>query len=1159
MPQRASRVSWRDEERVQIFLLRVSQEVPLSPREHDRFYTLLKAVGHSREELRDASAALFATDREQVPRIHALFDQCLGAANTETIALSSLPPGAEAASPSDAQKLETPPLPTDVRIAELPEPSPPGAPSLEPGTTRERAASPFELQQLLRRIGPEGQKLLEELARPLKLRRAWVVAGVVMMGLVLWKFIPESGESTPPPISATPVMKTAPTLASGPIVTLVEEPRSIKRPVAISPVALGQLPIETLLGAVAAFSLLSGLAGMLLLSLLKLPHIRRQEAADAEVQALKDREDLAKLEVEAQGKESRSSHSLDYFVGEPVRLFSSASVADTASLLGRVLDPRPGDDLDFPSTLHNTLATGGRITLAWLKRPSPHDLVVLVDVEGGDHPWLGGFEHLLDEWQAQGICLIRYRFYHTPDSLSPADRNERTTLARVLRAHEGAPVVIFSRLLPAMATGPTPGWLHRLGSLERCGWLDPHPHPLQRRKMGELEGVGTLQHGGLRRFPLTREGVSGLAMWLAGQDSGCVPDYVPLPGIDYTRRREALERWTFAAALVPDASWAQLEQFRRKFPEIRQQFPEPQHLQCLLDHLATQADGAPITKENGRKVSLPESLREDILCAGSAAAYTSDAQPMEPMVRRMLVEQLCNSAPPKHDALRYKWWQLKVAVHEALLDKEHMDAHLCEHIEGPHRIELRAMMLEAYKLYGPSMSAAARQKLETLLSLLADPDSEGDEGVGVVSVPGQIVRQGEKHAQGRELKAAFKQWGVWGGALAGAVLLTALGALTLGQIEVSSWFPQPAQIAFVTLEATKELKRGEKPEPAEPGTDSVTPSPTPTPTPRREKAVAPRPRVTAAPVKKEAEASSPKLDAGPVVSSIATPSDKQAPISTHVASSPVAAVIAPPIGQSTPFRPALVKLPTGSFMMGSPKTEVGRDTDEDLHRIQITVRFALSITEVTQAQYEAVMTANPSSHKGRNNPVDSVTWFEAVKYCNGLSETEGLETCYEIEGKTVLWPRKLYCKGYRLPTEAEWEYAARAGTQQKYVGTAYEAELCTFNNVADASGERAATGYEYAPCDDGYANVAPVAMRKPNEWGLHDLGGNVWEWVWDWYSPKFSAIVKNPVGPDSGDYRVPRGGSWSAPSRVARVADRGRGEPSRRYSSRGFRIARSVP
>ncbi len=267
---------------------------------------------------------------------------------------------------------------------------------------------------------------------------------------------------------------------------------------------------------------------------------------------------------------------------------------------------------------------------------------------------------------------------------------------------------------------------------------------------------------------------------------------------------------------------------------------------------------------------------------------------------------------------------------------------------------------------------------------------------------------------------------------------------------------------------------------------------------------------------------------------------------------------------ATQDRPAMIEIFPGTFSMGSPQSEDGRSENETLHEVTLTRPFAMSTTEVTQAQFEKVMGTNPSateykgvSLKAPNYPVQNLTWLEAVTFCNKLSEIEGFTAAYTVADENVAWPNK-DADGYRLPTEAEWEYAARAGGKDVYAGTSKVGDLCTIGNVADATAKKSFPDWSWTTdCTDGHAGLAPVASFAANGWGLFDMTGNVWEWTWDWYEKDLKAAT-DPSGPESGGDRVNRGGSWVLDPRYARVANRGWGSASNRDYSLGFRLSRSL-
>jgi formylglycine-generating enzyme required for sulfatase activity len=228
-----------------------------------------------------------------------------------------------------------------------------------------------------------------------------------------------------------------------------------------------------------------------------------------------------------------------------------------------------------------------------------------------------------------------------------------------------------------------------------------------------------------------------------------------------------------------------------------------------------------------------------------------------------------------------------------------------------------------------------------------------------------------------------------------------------------------------------------------------------------------------------------------------------------------------------------VRIARGTFMMGSPPDEGGREDDETQHRVTITRAYCMKATEVTHGEWQAVMGSNPSEFTscGANCPVENVSWEEAVGYANALSRREGLPECYSDSTFSGL-----SCKGYRLPTEAEWEYAARAGTT-----------AATYGNLDSVAWYTANSG----------AATHPVGQKQPNAWGLYDMLGNVWEWTGDWYGD-YSGSALDPTGPATRFHRVFRGGSWD--DSYARAAFRGLLiAPGCGNISHGFRLSKTAP
>lgn len=222
---------------------------------------------------------------------------------------------------------------------------------------------------------------------------------------------------------------------------------------------------------------------------------------------------------------------------------------------------------------------------------------------------------------------------------------------------------------------------------------------------------------------------------------------------------------------------------------------------------------------------------------------------------------------------------------------------------------------------------------------------------------------------------------------------------------------------------------------------------------------------------------------------------------------------------------SFVLIPAGSFTMGSPAGEPDRDNDERQHPVTISKPFYLQITEVTQKQWTQVMESNPSRFRdcGDDCPVEWVSWDDAREFIRKLNQKEG--------------GRK-----YRLPSEAEWEYACRAGSAGRFC----------FGDDAAKLGE-----YAWYEANSG-RKTHPVGRNKPNAWGLYDMHGNVFEWCQDWYGAYPTSKVTDPTGPKAGETRVLRGGSWYYGAWFLRSANRADGRPDSRGNGIGFRVVKDL-
>jgi formylglycine-generating enzyme required for sulfatase activity len=268
----------------------------------------------------------------------------------------------------------------------------------------------------------------------------------------------------------------------------------------------------------------------------------------------------------------------------------------------------------------------------------------------------------------------------------------------------------------------------------------------------------------------------------------------------------------------------------------------------------------------------------------------------------------------------------------------------------------------------------------------------------------------------------------------------------------------------------------------------------------------------------------------------------------------------------------------GTFWMGSPDgtnppglpAEESRDKDETPHEVTLTKGYHLGIHLVTQHQWEAVMgkDANHSHFKAqdedekKNLPVDNLSWFDCVEFCIKLSEKEQRKPHYRLTSvtrnddgsiKTAEVEMLAGGTGYRLPTEAEWEYACRAGTRTAFWwGNTITTDQANYdgNYTYRKDGKKG----EYRQ------KTTPVDFFAANKWGLCDMHGNLWQWCQDWYEEDYyrKSDKKDPIGPDSGAVRVPRGGSWGFPPWHCRAARRGKGAPAFRYVLCGCRLLRRL-
>ena len=282
--------------------------------------------------------------------------------------------------------------------------------------------------------------------------------------------------------------------------------------------------------------------------------------------------------------------------------------------------------------------------------------------------------------------------------------------------------------------------------------------------------------------------------------------------------------------------------------------------------------------------------------------------------------------------------------------------------------------------------------------------------------------------------------------------------------------------------------------------------------------------------------------------------------------SPTATQTSNPAETTTPDNPVIIPevddgfvlINGGTFLMGSPDSENWRIEDEVQHSVTVS-SFYIDPYETTQADYERLMGSTPSEFKGDRLPVESITWLEAILYANARSEAEGLTPAYTVSENSVVWDRS--ANGYRLPTEAEWEYACRAGTETPF-------------NYGHTLGADNANFYGHYPyeIEENYFDNSPLEAKPgvyrgttvvvgsfyQNAWGLYDMHGNVNEWCWDYYGPYDTSASTDPTGSASGTRHVYRGGGWNDFGKNMRSAYRAAGQSDLGSFNLGVRLVRNA-
>lgn len=796
-----------------------------------------------------------------------------------------------------------------------------------------------------------------------------------------------------------------------------------------------------------------------------------EDARDARDQALRDRGAAERERLEEAWADA-GSPPLHLFDAPAAPGLPDRDVQDSALVLGRIARWSGGADLDVEATTDRAVRESGFVAPVMYPRPVVLRTVVLIDLDVEDHPWKGRFLRLVQAWERTGAPVDAWVFrHHNPDVVYRPGSNQRVAIGDLARRTEGQPLLLLSSDPHPAGHDGLRVWVDALPGWSRVAWCDPDPRPAAAARGERAAWLG--EHT-VRRFPFNAGGVKAAVQHLAGIDRPVAVAWAADPALPDAH--EAWLRWALAAAHVPDPTWDQLEVFRRQLPEVAEWFTEPDHVAFLVDWVARQPEShGRGVRERGEGLYVSDALEDRLekharRRAASDPSWTAYAR----RVDDILLGQLSHAAPEDQDSWQYAWWLLKVKWIEARRDP--------------------ACAAALAALHGGPLDETVRWMVDRELAVQRACPVVGVDWE-LPATPGQA-----------SVQIPVQRW-VWPvrvpAGLAAAAL--ALGWLAIGVVGGGETVPAMRRLVWPATERVVVLApRREEPKPV------VVPLPPSAPPPPREEQTmaAPNPPMIAS------------LPGGVVPLPAPPPSSEAS--SAQGAATP----------RYKPGRVRMVEIPAGSFWMGSPTSEDGRDSDEARHSVTLTRPFLLATTEVTQGLYREVMGSLQECPVGTRQPGDTlpmhcVSWDDAVAFAEKLSALDGLP-----EGQA-----------YRLPTEAEWEYATRAGTELVWAGTSDETALCALANVARC---------------EGRSGLMPVGQLRANHWGLHDMTGNVREWTADWYGA-YGGDAVDPRGPRLGSLRVDRGGSFRSEPAVARAAVRYGDYPSRRSDSQGFRLARSLP
>ncbi|OED36239.1 hypothetical protein AB833_26740 [Chromatiales bacterium (ex Bugula neritina AB1)] len=821
----------------------------------------------------------------------------------------------------------------------------------------------------------------------------------------------------------------------------------VTRPISAPKESISLILILTLISALLA------LIGWRLRTVARLPSNRLQKDFESTMEQVYQSREI----LEAQFSKSGKRFLLDYAVPLTIPV-SPAAIADSATLLGRLHRQEAGRQLDGIRTVNRSVASTGQFTP--IMKPARRRLPVcmLVDIERGDHPWLGSFNRIVAAWQKEGVEFELYRFNSSPHRVQSQQSKEWTALGELVTRDQDLPLIIFSRSLdPDALHGKGAGWLQWIKSWSAACWIDPDPWPDANLSARRVRQIATLEAAGLPRFPMTDGGLCGAADWLAGTATAtvCQFDSRGLSIVDSSKRDSALALWGAAAGMVPDPSWDQLEAIRAHFIEIYSVFSS-RHDVAYLIKLVHDKTGES-EDQGGRVLNVTEKLQSDWLADHRRqATHTDNLRDFEERARKLLLQQLGDRPPD--DPLLAHWWSYKRAMHQAVVQPQRAKDLIEPLLQSPVADSVVRWIKQECKLSENGADRLGLANTETLRRAVGQA-----RGVDWREVLGQAKSDNWRRALLEHIAHWNPGWRLlWLVPLAGMLFLSS-------QILGSQWLKDQLPLRHATLPASwvlAELK----------ATEQVA-------------------------------------------------------------------------------LPEMVQITGGSFKMGSM---TGDKDEQPVHSVTVA-SFDMSKTEVTVEQYAACVLAGQCDEP--ETPYSTCSWpgLEGLEIVEGrvIFGTEQSKQRTQDPINCVTWHQaQQYAKyvsawipGARLPSEAEWEYAARdGGKQRQYPWGDSPPEGCKFAVINSCSYDR-----PQPVCSIPAGNTSA---------GLCDMAGNVWEWLEDDWHGNYDGAPDDGsawLSKEEGRSRVIRGGSFSNGPRNARVADRYWFEPDNRAVSLGFRLSRSLP